>query len=50
LILPKYFGLMGVWASFPVIDLCGGLVSVGLLLYLRKKMISDQSGAVIEKN
>jgi putative MATE family efflux protein len=35
LILPKYWGLMGVWGSFPVIDLCGGLLSIVLLLYLR---------------
>jgi len=34
LILPELFGLMGVWASFPVIDLCGGMVSVVLLIYL----------------
>jgi putative MATE family efflux protein len=36
LILPELFGLMGVWACFPVIDLCGGLVSIVLLLYLTK--------------
>lgn len=34
LILPKYWGLMGVWASFPVVDLFGGVLSVILLLYL----------------
>ncbi|MCL1941397.1 MAG: MATE family efflux transporter, partial [Synergistaceae bacterium] len=34
LILPEYLGLIGVWASFPVIDLCGGALSVVFLLYL----------------
>jgi putative MATE family efflux protein len=37
LILPKYLGLTGVWGSFPIIDLCGGLLSVVLLLYLKKQ-------------
>ena len=37
LILPQYWGLMGVWGCFPVIDLCGGLLSVVLLLYLQFK-------------
>jgi putative MATE family efflux protein len=37
LILPNYWGLMGVWGSFPVIDLCGGTLSVVLLLYLNRK-------------
>ena len=37
LILPNYWGVMGVWGSFPVIDLCGGLLSVILLLYLNRK-------------
>ena len=37
LILPKYLGLMGVWGSFIVIDFCGGLMSVILLLYLNRK-------------
>ena len=37
LILPNYWGVMGVWGSFPVIDLCGGTLSVVLLLYLNRK-------------
>ncbi|MCL1874748.1 MAG: MATE family efflux transporter [Synergistaceae bacterium] len=37
LIFPKYWGLTGVWASFPVVDLCGGALSVILLLYLHFK-------------
>ena len=41
LILPEYWGLMGVWASFPVIDLCGGLVSVGVLYYLHNNRVES---------
>jgi len=41
LILPMFWGLMGVWACFIVIDLCGGLVSVALLLYLHKKTVTS---------
>ena len=35
LILPRLWGLMGVWGCFPVIDLCGGILSIALLLYLK---------------
>ena len=42
LILPMYWGLKGVWASFPVVDLCGGLLSVGLLLYIHYSNSSER--------
>jgi putative MATE family efflux protein len=37
LILPRFWGLMGVWGSFPVIDLCGGVLSMTLLLYINRR-------------
>jgi putative MATE family efflux protein len=38
LILPRYYGILGVWASFPISDISGTLVSGVLMSYTIKRL------------
>jgi putative MATE family efflux protein len=41
LILPRYYGILGVWASFPISDICGTLAS-GILMRRTIKRLREQ--------
>jgi Na+-driven multidrug efflux pump len=38
LLLPRYYGILGVWASFPISDTCGTLASAILMRYTIKRL------------
>lgn len=42
LILPKYFGLSGVWYAIPSADLLSALVTAGVLMYSYKKIMRKE--------
>ena len=43
LILPPYMGLDGVWYAVPLSDLCSFFVSVGMLIWLVRKVKRDEA-------
>ena len=42
LLMPRFFGAIGVWASYPVLDLGGGMLATCLLLHYYKKFGLDR--------
>lgn len=44
IILPRWFGVYGAWASYPISDICGGLVAAPFMIH-QWKAISRQAKA-----
>ena len=42
LLLPRYFGLQGVWMAFPTVDLCGALIALAATRPLWRKLSTPQ--------
>jgi Na+-driven multidrug efflux pump len=47
MLMPRFFGLMGVWYIFPVIDILGGLLATFTLLWQYRRLFT-RSGCIIE--